>query len=221
MTLKRNYRLLCPIARALDVIGDRWTLLILRDLHAGPARFQELQQGLHLATNLLSSRLSSLVDSGLVQKVGADRTSPYALTALGQQTDQVLWDLAQFGAGLERNADPHPPGNARVIALPLQMMLRSVSDRPNLVIGLQVDGDYLTIGSTPTDVAVVHGPPGDVPDLVVQTQYLPLLDLGEGQLALEDFVANHMKILHGAEHAPTFMHLMSQAISLAVGGTGD
>ena len=67
MSKKRNYRLLCPIARALDVLGDRWTLLILRDLQAGPARFQELETGLGLATNLLSSRLAELVDTGLVK----------------------------------------------------------------------------------------------------------------------------------------------------------
>ena len=46
MAKSRSYKLLCPIARALDRIGDRWTLLILRDLHAGPARFSELQRGL-------------------------------------------------------------------------------------------------------------------------------------------------------------------------------
>ena len=60
MTKKRHYQLLCPIARALDVIGDRWSLLILRDLHAGPARFQELHDGLGTASNLLTTRLGEL-----------------------------------------------------------------------------------------------------------------------------------------------------------------
>jgi len=46
MTETRRYRLLCPIARALDRLGDRWALLVLRDLHAGPARFGELLDGL-------------------------------------------------------------------------------------------------------------------------------------------------------------------------------
>ena len=67
MTKRRHYRLLCPIARALDVLGDRWTLLILRDLHAGPARFQELHEGLGIATNLLSSRLAKLSESGMIE----------------------------------------------------------------------------------------------------------------------------------------------------------
>ena len=67
MTRKRPYQLLCPIAQALDVVGDRWTLLILRDLHAGPARFQQLQEGLGIATNLLTTRLAELTESGMIR----------------------------------------------------------------------------------------------------------------------------------------------------------
>ena len=56
MPKHRTYKLLCPIARALDKLGDRWTLLILRDLHAGPARFGDIAQGLPgLASNLLAA----------------------------------------------------------------------------------------------------------------------------------------------------------------------
>ena len=68
MTAKRRYRLLCPIARALDVVGDRWALLILRDLHAGPARFHDLETGLGIATNLLTTRLIELTDAGLIER---------------------------------------------------------------------------------------------------------------------------------------------------------
>ena len=68
MTAKRHYNLLCPIARALDAVGDRWTLLILRDLHAGPARYQELHEGLGIATNLLSTRLTELTNDGLIRQ---------------------------------------------------------------------------------------------------------------------------------------------------------
>ena len=70
MAKARSYKLLCPIARALDRIGDRWTLLILRDLHAGPMRFGELQKGLPgTAANLLTERFNKLVAAGLVSKV--------------------------------------------------------------------------------------------------------------------------------------------------------
>ena len=69
MSKARNYRLLCPIARALDRVGDRWALLILRDLHAGPARFNELLEGLTgIASNLLTNRLEELVAAELVYR---------------------------------------------------------------------------------------------------------------------------------------------------------
>jgi DNA-binding HxlR family transcriptional regulator len=58
MTAKRRYRLLCRIAQALDVVGDRWVPLIVRDLLAGPARFQDLETRLGIARNLLSTRLT-------------------------------------------------------------------------------------------------------------------------------------------------------------------
>jgi DNA-binding HxlR family transcriptional regulator len=101
MTAKRHYNLLCPIARALDAVGDRWTLLILRDLHAGPARYQELHEGLGIATNLLSTRLTELSDSGLIHKTGGQ--SAYELTELGRSTDRILWELTRFGGALDRD----------------------------------------------------------------------------------------------------------------------
>ena len=213
MSKKRNYRLLCPIARALDVLGDRWTLLILRDLQAGPARFQELETGLGLATNLLSSRLAELVDAGLVEKDEADRQSPYVLTALGRKTDRVLWELARFGAHLDRDDDPRPPGNARVIALPLRVLLEAVTDRPALVVQLIIDDDPLTITSSPEAVDVVHGLTVQAPDLVLRTDYVAFLDVGEGELELDDFATNHLQIVDGAEHADAFFELMAAAFS--------
>ena len=124
MTERRRYRLLCPIARALDVLGDRWTLLILRDLHAGPARFQELQEGLSIATNLLSTRLTELTESGMIER---SKEAGYQLTEAGRSTDRILWELARFGASLGRDDHPREPGNLRTIALPLRILLESVA----------------------------------------------------------------------------------------------
>ena len=116
MARMRPYQLLCPIARALDVIGDRWTLLILRDLHAGPARFQVLQEGLGVATNLLATRLTELTESGLIQKQAIDEYSAYALTDLGRHTDMLLWELARFGGLLDpgsKSASSRKPADHR------------------------------------------------------------------------------------------------------------
>lgn len=148
MTRKRPYQLLCPIARTLDVVGDRWALLILRDLHAGPARFQQLHEGLGMATNLLTTRLAELTESGLIEKLDIDQHSAYALTDLGRHTDLVLWELSRFGGLLDPEPDPRKPGNLRTIALPLRIILNTVEDRPNLTVRLIIDDETFTIVSS-------------------------------------------------------------------------
>ena len=121
MTGSRRYRLLCPIGRALDRIGDRWTLLILRDLHAGPARFSDLQNGLvGIASNLLTDRLQQLIDDAIVVKrSGEYGVTLYALTELGARTGDLLFELAMFGGQFLPDEDVRRPGNLRSIVVTL------------------------------------------------------------------------------------------------------
>ena len=98
----RTYGQYCPVAHALDEIGDRWVLLILRDLSFGPQRFTDLRESLvGLAPNLLTERLRSLEDTGLVSReelpAPAARTV-YVLSESGRQVIPVLSALARFGA---------------------------------------------------------------------------------------------------------------------------
>jgi DNA-binding HxlR family transcriptional regulator len=209
MTAKRHYNLLCPIARALDAVGDRWTLLILRDLHAGPARFQQLHDGLGIATNLLSTRLSELTDDGLIRKPNA--SSAYELTDLGRSTDRILWELTRFGGLLDRGPEPREPGNLRTLALPLKFTLESVPDRPDLTVRLHVDDDVFTIISTQDNVDVRYGDSSVPADVVIQTGYKAFLDVGEGLMPVEDFVAGHVEVIDGARNASAFYALMGAA----------
>ena len=215
MARKRPYQLLCPIARALDVIGDRWTLLILRDLHAGPARFQVLQEGLGVATNLLAIRLTELTESGLVQKEAIDEYSAYALTDLGRHTDMLLWELSRFGGRLDPDPNPRRPGNLRTIALPLSVVLNAVENRPNLTARLIIDGESFTVASTPDGVDVEYGETATPADLVVRTDYVGFLDVSEGRMSMEEFGAEHLEIVEGPEHIGAFAALMSAAIEAA------
>jgi len=213
LTAKRRYRLLCPIARALDVVGDRWALLIVRDLHAGPARFQDLETGLGIATNLLSTRLTELTEAGLIEKSTNVRRGVYQLTALGRHTDRLLWELARFGSQLDPDGDPREPGNLRTIVLPLRLVLAAVLDRPNLVARLLIDDESFTIISTADGVEVEYGDSSSEPDLVVRTHYKEFLDASEGRISLDEFAARHLEIVHGADHAEAFLTLMSAAMS--------
>ena len=210
MTAKRHYNLLCPIARALDAVGDRWSLLILRDLHAGPARYRELHEGLGIATNLLSTRLTELTDSGLIRKPPG--RGAYELTDLGRRTDRILWELARFGGVLDRDPDPREPGNLRTLALPLKIMLESVPDRPDLTVRLHIDDDVFTIVSTHATVDVRYGDTSVPADVVVRTGYEAFLDVGEGLMPVEDFAARHVEVIEGSQNASAFYALMSAAI---------
>ncbi len=90
----------CSIQRTLDVIGDRWTLLILRDVFRGVRRFTQIQTDLGIAKNLLADRLGALVDSGVVDKVPyQDRPlrHEYRLTDKGRALSPALLALMRWG----------------------------------------------------------------------------------------------------------------------------
>lgn len=101
MSDKRSYDLNCPIAKSLDLMGDRWTILILRDLFIhGTRRYVELRDGLTgIPPTLLSNRLKDLVEAGLIQHVDAPKNGriAYELTERGKETKPILVSLAQFG----------------------------------------------------------------------------------------------------------------------------
>lgn len=90
----------CSIQRTLDLIGDRWTLLILRDIFRGVRRFSQIQSDLGIAKNLLADRLNSLVDAEIVTKAPyQDRPirHEYVLTAKGRALSPALLALMRWG----------------------------------------------------------------------------------------------------------------------------
>jgi DNA-binding HxlR family transcriptional regulator len=100
-TTKRTYQQYCGLAAGLDVIGERWTLLIVRELLMGPARYSDILANLPgLGTNLLAERLKFLVAKGLVEQVdvrGTGAQLAYALTPVGEQLRPVILGLARWG----------------------------------------------------------------------------------------------------------------------------
>src|SRR5260370_11496020 len=117
---RRQYDELCPLALALDVVGERWTLLLLRELFAGPKRFTDLAEGLPgIGTSVLSERLRQLENDGLVsrRRLGPPaRAQGYELTARGAALKPGLAGLVWWGAAsLAGKGGGLAPGGACVL----------------------------------------------------------------------------------------------------------
>ncbi|MFC0628924.1 winged helix-turn-helix transcriptional regulator [Kribbella deserti] len=90
----------CPVARSVDAVGDWWSLLIVRDAFDGSRRFGEFQRGLGVAKNILTTRLRSLVENGILEVTPASDGSAYSeyvLTAKGEALFPVIVALRQWG----------------------------------------------------------------------------------------------------------------------------
>lgn len=100
-----KYGQFCPVAKASEVIGERWTLLLIRELLLGESRFNDLQRGLsQMSPTLLAKRLKQLVDYGLVIKKEqkGKRHSEYFLTAAGKELAPIIMGLGEWGARWSR-----------------------------------------------------------------------------------------------------------------------
>src|SRR5947209_15574377 len=94
----RSYGQYCTFARGLDVVGDRWVLLIVRELLDGPRRYNELLAGLPgIATNLLADRLRQMVEAGVLERRDG---SAYALTPWGEGLRDVVYALGRWARPL-------------------------------------------------------------------------------------------------------------------------
>lgn len=108
--MTRTYRQHCALARALDLVGERWTLLVARELLAGPKRYKDLQEGLpSIGTGMLAARLKELEREGVIRR----RTLPppagstvYELTELGRELESTLVGLTRFGQHWLRERRP-------------------------------------------------------------------------------------------------------------------
>ncbi len=133
----------CPIARSLDILGDPWTMLVLRQAFSGVRRFDQFRDQLGVADNILSKRLATLVDAGLLRRVPYQderRTRhEYVLTDAGADTFPVVTALAQWG---EKHR-PHPDQNVR-----MDIVHRACGHRTTTADYCSACGKRLTIDTT-------------------------------------------------------------------------
>lgn len=191
--MRRSYNQYCPVARTLDLVGDRWTLLMIRDLFLGPRRYKDLLEGLPgIGTNLLADRLRELEEAGVVERAVLPPpagSSVYQLTEIGEKLWPVVVAMGRWGSrflGPVRDNDVLLPA-AYLIAM-------RAAFRPERAVG--VDETFeLRVGDRAYEVTVKDGrcstreglavDPGAVFVMDVET----LNDLLFGQLAATDAVS--------------------------------
>ena len=94
----KGYGQFCAIAKASEVVSERWTILIIRELGAGSETFNDIRRGLPLISpTLLSSRLKSLEKHGIVKRVQVDKSVSYNLTQAGEELTEIIWQFGTWG----------------------------------------------------------------------------------------------------------------------------
>jgi DNA-binding HxlR family transcriptional regulator len=191
----RSYDEYCAIAKSLDVVGDRWTLLIVRELALrGACRYTDLRNGLPgIATNLLAERLRELERAGVIAREDAPppiATTLFRLTPRGEQLRPVLEGLIRWGVPLMTEQSPDDAVRSHWLAWALELML---SDR-------QPDGSPFTVelqtGDQPIVIETREGTiharlgPADGADATLTGPPNPVMGVLIGVLELADAKAN-------------------------------
>ncbi len=172
MAGKRTYGDRCGVARALDVVGERWSLLVVRELLLGPKRFTDLRAGLpQLSADVLAQRLRELEEAGVVQR----RTLPppaaskvYELTSRGEGLEPVVLALGRWGS-----VAPFPPGEAKIGVDAFVVALKTLFAGGDGRFELRLDGQAFTVQASDGRLAVTRGGADD-PDAVIEAAPGPL-----------------------------------------------
>lgn len=187
----RSYGQYCGLARSLDTVGDRWSLLIVRELLLGPMRYGELSASLGgIATNLLADRLRSLESSGVVERrLGeAGGGVAYALTPWGEQLREPVEALVRWSRPLMvpgRDGDAFQP---RWLAVALPALLSGRTARPAAEIGIEVPGMFIALRLDRTGPHVTVEPDRR-PGTILAAEPEVVLGLAAGAFTLDQALA--------------------------------
>jgi DNA-binding HxlR family transcriptional regulator/putative sterol carrier protein len=172
---KRSYGQFCGVAHAVDLVGERWTLLIVRDLLVSPKRFTDLKVGLpRIPTNVLSARLKELEGAGVVHRrvlPRPDGSVVYELTEYGQELEDIVLALGRWGARTLGEPEPHDVVTADSMIMAMRSTFRKQAAHGpavgyelhvgEIVIHTRIDNGQLEVAEGPlpkADLVIETGP---------------------------------------------------------------
>jgi DNA-binding HxlR family transcriptional regulator/putative sterol carrier protein len=181
----RGYRQFCPAARALDVVGERWTLLVIRELLFGPKRYTDLQEGLPgIGPNVLAARLRSLTAAGLIEQRRLPppaASTVYELTDLGAGLRPVLLSLFQWGLQLldAPCADDVVRASYWIPAIEAAAYPERAPKGTDDIYEFRIGEEAITVLMKAGVITVRQGA-AESPDLVIRTDASTFVKLGRG-----------------------------------------
>jgi DNA-binding HxlR family transcriptional regulator len=170
---RRSYGQICGLSHALEVLGERWALLIIRDLLVRPKRFTDLRQGLpRIPTNVLSARLKELEGAGVVHRRVLPRPANavvYELTDYGRQLEDIVLALGRWGAQNMGPAEPDDILTSDSLIMAMRSTYHADSNSPEpLSYQLRVADIVITLALEDGELRTTDGAAPD-PDLVIET----------------------------------------------------
>ena len=221
--MPRTYGQHCGLARALDRIGERWTLLIVRELLIGPARYTDLREALPgMATNLLAERLRALEAQAIVARRRLPppaATTVYELTELGRGLEEAVNALIRWGGHWMQEAPGADVFRPQWLALAVRALTRpDRTDGLPLSCRLEVDGHRFTLTITERAVEVTAGadPPADV---VLTTDPRTMLAVASGDRPLASAIESGAARPQGDPQAIETLGRIWQAAHVAASAT--
>jgi DNA-binding HxlR family transcriptional regulator len=208
-----GYQTFCPVGAALNVVGERWALLVVRDLLLGPRRYSELLSGLGgVGTDILAARLRRLQEHGVVQQIGEGRARGYELTASGQALRPVLAALAQWGADrlcLPADLSQIP---ARVPLTSLLVGAASLPAQAHGVYEIRVEDETVRVAVAD---GIVHAAPDTLVDATIELTRPGLRSLVLGAPIADIEQSEDLAIQGGRRRAVAFLKAVAGPQRLA------
>lgn len=187
----RSYGQICGVAKGLDLIGDRWTLLIVRELLIrGPCRYTDIRRGLPgIATNLLARRLRELEEAGIVRSEQAPppvATTLFSLTERGAALEPVLKAIGDWARPQLAEVDDRDAFQSHWLVLPLRFYVEDATpDAPPVRVQLDTDDEPLVVEARDGSVSARIGRVDD-PDLILSGPAQPVGRLVLGRIGLAE-----------------------------------